>query len=204
MRTSSAITGLFIVAASVASAQYTNQSAPFALVINSDNATINGVTLAACHEGAAIEGLCLFGGPLSNNSVTYQQNVSSYPSPTTAAGLPGLLTYDLRGGNFNVSSAMMLSYNPTSNVAVPLFFPGTDVGTTLVAFDECGKMNIQGWLDDRTYPLTTMAGAPVPYYRWYACGTDAGYMYETLAWTMGEYPPENPSCQAVNVTRVFV
>lgn len=198
----STIAGVVALAASSASAQYLNESAPFQLVILSDNSTINGSTLNPCHEGAAIEGLCL-GAQLSSTATgPYNFNSSTYPATAnTTIGVPGYLTYVLEGGNFNVSEPLSLSYNPTSNVAVPLFSP--ESYGTLVAFDDSNKLNIQGYLDDRTYPAT-VGGTNGAYYRWYVCITNAGYTYTTLAWAMGEYAPENPTCQKVDVQRVFV
>jgi len=197
----SVIASLVAVAVSTVAAQYTNQSAPFNLVVLSANSTINGSTLEACHEGAAIEGLCLSGQFPTPVTSQFTFNTSSYDVTYNATlGEPGILAFELQGGNFNESEPMILSYNPTSNVAVPLFEP-SDSGT-LVAFDPCGKLNIQGYVDDTTYPPTV--DVVDAYYRWYVCTTYAGYTYRTLAWVMGEYPPENPTCVKVDVTRVFV
>lgn len=199
----SIITSVLALATSTVSGQYLNQSAPFQLVVLSGNSTINGSTLTPCHEGAAIEGLCLGGQLSSSPTWLYNLNSSSYASSpaNTTIGVPGYLTYELEGGNFNVSEPMTLSYNPTSNVAVPLFSP--ESYGTLVAFDDSAKMNIQGYLDDRVYPPTA-DGTSGAYYRWYSCTTYAGYTYTTLAWALGEYAPENPTCQKVDVQRVYV
>lgn len=42
--------------------------------------------------------------------------------------------------------------------------------------------------------------------RWFVCDsvTWGGYRYRTLSWMMGGGMPQNPTCQRVNVTRVFV
>jgi hypothetical protein len=195
---------LIALGVSTAAAQYTNQSAPFNLILLSQNSTLNGSALSACHEGAAIEGLCLSGPPLKN--ATYQQfqfNSSAQPFSgiDPKIGEPGYLTFELRGGNFNLSSPMGLTYNPASNVAVPEFTP-SESSLTLVAFDECSKMNIQGYVDDRTNPPTL--NKVTAYYRWYVCRTYVGYLYTTLAWVMGDHSPQNPSCVKVDVVRVFV
>jgi hypothetical protein len=84
-------------------------------------------------------------------------------------------------------------------VAIPLFSPSVEYSTP-VGFDENGLMNIQNYLDDRVVPPTQSTKA---YYRWYICTTYYGYTYQTLAWVLGQYPPENPSCQKVEVKRVF-
>ena len=117
---------LIALAASTATAQYTNQSAPFNLILLSQNDTLNGSALGACHEGAAIEGLCVSGPPTADAGYSqFQFNTSSTPFNYNATiGETGYLTYELRGGNFNVSEPMGLTYNPASNVAVPEFNPG--------------------------------------------------------------------------------
>lgn len=69
MRASVAFGGLLALT-SGATAQYLNQTAPFALVVISSNTTYNGSTLAACHEGAAIESLCI-GAPYSSGPLPF-------------------------------------------------------------------------------------------------------------------------------------
>ena len=169
--------------ASVANAQdpfYNVSSAPFHLVVKSaTNKTLNGRTLFACHEGAAIEGLCLGDKKLSTADV-YNFNTSVYNTPTNSAiGDTGILTWLLPTSGANYSSALSLSANPTSNVAVPLFYPG-DTDAQQVAFDNKGLLNIQGYLDDSVFPFN--ATETKAYYRWYICETYVGYQYTTLAW----------------------
>ena len=94
---------------------------------------------------------------------------------------------------------MQLSYDPTTNVAVPLFEPA-DSGTP-VGFDASNKMYIQGYVDDTVTPPSE--DTLKDYYRWYVCETYAGYEYTTLAWVLGSHSPENPSCVKVDVVRVF-
>ena len=188
---------IFVFVASQVAAQYTNQSAPFYLIVHSKNSTLNGSSLVTCHEGAAIEGLCLNGPITDTNSAysTFQFNTSSY-------GTQGVLTFSLpvNEGTLNVSEPMQLSYNPTSNVAVPLFEPG--YGVTYVGFDRSNKMYIQGYIDDTVTPPSVNTSKN--YNRWYICQTYAGYSYTTLAWVMGSHSPENPSCVKVDVVREFV
>jgi len=194
------LASLLTLSASFAAAQDV-VSAPFELIIISKNATINGTSLVACHEGAAIEGLCstqTMGlsdapGSIFNHNTTTGQTVNA------TIGAAGTLTYELQGANFNVSEPMSLSYNPTSNVALPLFIPGYDV--TSVAFDKYQRMNIQGYVDDTVDPALYEVKA---YYRWYVCITYTAYTYSTLTWVSGPGRPENPTCQKVTVKRVFV
>jgi hypothetical protein len=71
-------------------AQYTNQSATFNLVLCSSNSTLNGSLLGACHEGAAIEGLCL-GGLSSKQYAQYNFNYSAQSTPDPVLGVTGIL-----------------------------------------------------------------------------------------------------------------
>ncbi|KAH8650576.1 hypothetical protein BGZ60DRAFT_388937 [Tricladium varicosporioides] len=191
----SLLTTLALVA--TASAQYyANQSAPFNLVLKSSNSTLNGSALYACHEGAAIEGLCLGGPPTNSQSDVFTFNTTSIPDVNTT----GLLTWELHGGNFNLSSPLSFSYNPASNVAFPVFMP-SDTSNLQVGFDECGKMYVSGYQDD-TKPLPNYEASKL--YRWVICKTYYGYLYTTLAWVMGKGEAQNPTCQAVEVYRVFV
>lgn len=193
--------GLLAFAASHVTAQYTDQSPPFALTLISHNETINGSALIACHEGAAIEGLCYGKIVQGATPSTYNFNYSSASTVDPKIGQVGILTYMLRGGNFNFSTPMMFSINPVSNVAVPLFTPGSN--TQQVAFDKDDKLAVPGYIDDRA-PNAPSIYSPQLYYRWYACTTYAGYTYQTLAWTLGDHSPENPTCQKVEVVRVFI
>jgi len=118
--------------------------------------------------------------------------------PNITIGTPGILTYFLQGSNFNVSEPMELSFGPITNIAIPLFSPGYD--STSVAFDNCDRLNIQGYLDDTVDPAAYQI---TPYYRWYVCLTVTAYRYQTLSWVVGNGEPENPTCQKVDVKRVF-
>ncbi|KAG9237457.1 hypothetical protein BJ875DRAFT_453764 [Amylocarpus encephaloides] len=195
---STLLAGLLAFAVSKVTSQDTYwsvQSKPFFLVLKSHNQTINGSYLYPCHEGAAIEGLCL-GEKRADDYGQFTHNTSAQtPLPTS-----GLLTWELRGFNFNVSSAMRFQYNDASNVAIPLFFPGNS-DYNAVNFTEAGVMNILSYQDD-TKPLPNYSGGPLC--RWYICTTYYGYLYQTLAWVMGEGKPQNPTCQKVEVIRQWV
>lgn len=203
MRTFFLTSAIALVGASAVSAQYTNQSDPFNLIVLSSNSTVNGSVLYSCHEGAAIEGLCL-GGAYNPPEPAYSRftfNVTSTPYTGNASiGETGYLTYELQGANFVESEPLIFDYNPTSNVAVPLFYP--QESGQLVAFDNNDLLNLQGYTDDTTSPITT--AEIFTYYRWYTCATYVGYSYTTLAWALGNAAPENPSCVKVDVKRIFV
>jgi len=175
--------------AASAAAQFLNQTAPFNLFILSSNSTLNGSSLGACHEGAAEEGICL--GGLS----PFQLN---YTSAQTSTPITGFLTYLLEGGNFNLSSPMQLVFSINSNVAVPLFTPS---GAVPVAFNDEERLVIPSDVDDTTSPPTI---GEEEYERWVVCETYVGYAYTTLAWVFGNGVAQNPTCQSVEVFRVFV
>jgi len=178
-----------------ATAQYLGQTSPFKLVLTSQNRTLNGSSLVACHEGAAIESLCIYGKASSVFFLNYTRNWS----PDPALGLYGSLTWNLPSGDQNFSSAMELHINPTSNVALPLFSPGTS--HTPIAISENGKLTIPSSVDDTVSPPKYQTVAPS---RWWACTTRYGYLYQTLNWVLGPGRPQNPSCQKVEVVRVYL
>lgn len=96
---------------SLTTAQFLNQTAPFNLVLRSLNDTINGSTLGACHEGAAIEGLCLGS---SSPGTLFTLNYTTNFTPDPAYGTEGYLTYELRGGNVCIS--ILLLFTPCSDI----------------------------------------------------------------------------------------
>jgi hypothetical protein len=218
MRTSS-FAGLLALAAS-STAQYLNETAEFALVVLSSNATYNGTTLQACHEGAAVEGLCglyfssalnivitnnLSVGPTLGSSEvqTFHQNYSASLPVNATIGTLGYLVFNLPIGTENgtelVQSPMYMSYNLASNVAAPYFEPGYN--GLEVAFADDNIMTIPTSVDDTTYPPTYQE---VVLDKWYICATNLGYAYTTLAWTMGPGVPQNPTCVKASVKRVFM
>lgn len=181
------------------------QTAPFYLIIKASNHSINNDLLTSCHEGAAVEGLCLT-KPLSGSGSMYTLNYSSQGSTNQGLGTSGVLTWILQIHKVDISSSMKLKYTPISNVAVPLFT--SSESSTEVGFDDENQMFIPGSFDDRNpyVVISTPAQAiPKPFYRWFVCETNAGYSYQTLAWVLGiDLPPQNPSCQKVDVKRSFV
>ncbi|KAF2835862.1 hypothetical protein M501DRAFT_981125 [Patellaria atrata CBS 101060] len=189
-----ATASLLLGAATHVAAQYYNQSAPFNLVLKSVNETLDGKYLTPCHSGAAIENLCVYDTP---SAYPYFYNYSDTPDFTSDSGY---LTWDLHGGNFVVNEPMVFSYNPSSNLALPQLQPG--YGELLIAFDEDEKLYVPAYIDDSVDPIE--AGESFPLYRWFACQTYySAYRYLALSWQLGNAPPQNPTCQAVNVTRVF-
>lgn len=203
---------LSLAAAAIASAQestasepyYNVTSKPFHLVVKSDNGSVSD-TLSACHVGAALESLCLSNANSSSNTVPlpasdfYFNTSADAQAPGASLGVPGILTWELQTSTSNVSSSAAFEYDPTSTLALPLLKPGSDNPTTF-AFDCANELAVQAFVraDNGT-------GAYEQLYRWYACETYYGsYQYVNLAWVLGSDEPENPTCVAVNVTRVFV
>lgn len=200
MKFSSSVYALALAVA--VTAQYRYESPPFNLYLLSDS-DYNGSTLSACHTGAAMESLCVSNGSSVSKPTPIAAGVFHFNTtgPDRSLLSEGYITYLLRGSNFNLSQPLGLSINPISNVALPMFQPGEEFSQTFW-FDENGLLDIQGYIDDR------VDGDPVavgPTYRWHACTTYyGGYVYQTLAWVLGEGPPQNPTCVKVDVKRVFV
>lgn len=176
--------------ATTATAQFYNVSSkPFNLVLKSDNQTLDDAALYACHEGAAIEGLCLGSKNLTDASV-FTFNTSSFSEPTNSSiGDPGIISWNLQTTELLVPSSLTLQNNPTTNVGIPLLYTGDDEAQ-LVAFDEDDQLNIQGTLDDTVSPLNFSTPTKA-YYRWYICDTYWGYAYTTLAWVSRNYHEKN-------------
>ncbi len=95
-------------------AQDYNQSAPFYLNLLSSDPYLNGTGLVPCHTGAAIENLCSAAilnqtqalyGPFQFNTST---EAATANTPNSTAGQMGVLTYLLRGSNFNGMSQSYL------------------------------------------------------------------------------------------------
>lgn len=82
-------------------AQTMKQSKPFQLQLQSADKNLNGKQLGACHEGAAIEGLCVTAAGKPTDYNTYHFNTTSNQVvQNKKLGPTGALTYNLHGGNF--------------------------------------------------------------------------------------------------------
>ncbi|KAL6708967.1 hypothetical protein ACN47E_002094 [Coniothyrium glycines] len=206
---------LYLVSASLAKAQtsepyYNETSAPFHLLITSEDGSIN-TTSGACHTGAALESLCLSDSnttskPNPIDGAVFYFNTSVYSQePAPGLGKPGILTWILPGSNIGpIPSSVFFSYDPTTDITLPILQPGSDRSQSL-AFDSDDKLTVQGYIDWTADPPSGANGVWKNYYRWFACKTYySGYQYENLAWALGSDKPENPTCVAVNVTRSFI
>jgi hypothetical protein len=200
-----------IAAASAQDLFYNITSKPFQLVLTSEDGT-NNDTVSACHTGAALESLCL-----SNSNTTSKPNPTPYstfnfntsiyaqaPSNDVSLGVPGILTWFLPVSNIGpVPSAAYFNYDPATDIAVPILETGYGSGATMLAFNDQDELIVQSYIDWTASPPT--GGNPYGLKRWYACTTYyAGYQYDNLAWGLGPNKPENPTCVAVDVKRVYV
>ncbi|KAI1139978.1 hypothetical protein F5Y05DRAFT_337674 [Hypoxylon sp. FL0543] len=201
---------LFLVPAfgmALAQSNYPNQSAPFNLVLSSDNSTLNGQKLTACHSGAAVESFCLDESVSTPEFQTFYFNASA--EPTTNPGyLPsGLLTWTFTGGEpaFTQSTAMTFMYNPASNLAFPLIWP-SDADAQPISFTAEGLLGVGANINDAVSPPEPFENY-ITYLtdRWAICTTYwQGYQYVALQYVLGVEKPQNPSCQSVTVQRVWV
>ncbi|QUC23448.1 uncharacterized protein UV8b_07689 [Ustilaginoidea virens] len=171
------------------------QSQPFNLVIKSQNKELDGRALSTCHSGAAIESLCLLPG----SKATFHLNTTTGEEPGPG-GVSGALTWDLPAEP-PIPSTMTFSIDPSTNVALPLFYPGRQ-NVQYVSFDSNDILNIVSYLDDTKNPPN--GRTPRVLDNWYICKTYFGYTYTTLAWVLGNANPQNPSCVKVDVKRRFV
>ncbi|CZT12994.1 uncharacterized protein RCO7_04285 [Rhynchosporium graminicola] len=203
------------------------QSANFNLLLVSPNATLNNRPLGALHNGAAHEQLAIFdfAHNATDNFVNFQLNytqtvctvtnttgtftVPCQNAPAHPERGPGLITwfeqYSDQNGPAEASQAMALGFLPWTNVAIAqVSFAGETGIRSQVAFDDDCLMYINQYSDDTLEPAYEYLNTPVRLYRWYLCDTYySGYTYPSLTWVVGKAEPQNPTCQAVNVTRVF-
>jgi hypothetical protein len=171
-------------------------SPPFALIIQSTNASINGRVLFAAHSGAAIENLNPGGTNttlVSSNTFVFNTTDDGYTDPVL--GPAGTIAWTLRGGNFEISEPLSFEYSPTSDLAVPRLSP-SEYGTQFYFVN-----------DTLVIAQFNNVGGVIPLDRFYLCELSPqennGYAYTSLAWKLGQGRPDNESCQKVTVKRVF-
>ncbi|KAK8074118.1 hypothetical protein PG994_005017 [Apiospora phragmitis] len=204
---------LLALAASAVQAQAPqNQTGPFFLhITGKDNKTIDGYG-GACHAGAALEGLCFDNGPApSGDHVNYGSFFFNYTgNQNMDSAEVGFLSWNLQLAPGSdpafVPSAMTFTYSSTSNVAQPLFGASSNAGGQSVGFDKDGKMFVYGYQDDSTFEpnVPPKPSQPKAYYNWFVCWQSfTAYYYPSVAWAT-TLPPQNPTCQAVDITQVMV
>ncbi|KAL8303571.1 hypothetical protein RB600_007160 [Gaeumannomyces tritici] len=183
------------------------KSEPFNIVVSeSSNSTVVGWILGACHAGAGIEGLCVSNDSPSPPSTTFTHNTTGDSEPI-AGPLIWELPTKLNGMPTTLPSSMSLSYVAWSDVAIPMFKPG--YSDTPIGFDEDDKMFLVAYGDDGVHEPDDQTKAirvdeARKMYNWYVCWTYIGsYYYHALTWSTS-HPPQNPTCNAANVTRKFL
>ncbi|KAI1373845.1 hypothetical protein F4677DRAFT_428432 [Hypoxylon crocopeplum] len=199
---------LFLASAfGLASAQsYPNQSAPFNLVLqSSENSTLNGMKLSACHTGAAVESLCLDVSSSEPQWQTFYFNASAEAPTDPNYLIAGLVTWTFTGGIpvFTQNTAIGFNYNPASNLVFPIFNLGVQ---QTFSFTEDGFLAVGANINDAVSPPEPFENY-ITYLvdRWAICKTyQQGYGYTALQFVMGDQGPQNPSCQLVTVKREFV
>ncbi|TPX12139.1 uncharacterized protein E0L32_007254 [Thyridium curvatum] len=182
-----------------AMAQADVQDGPYALkIVDAEDASLNGLWVDACHSGAAIDTPC-FSADAAGRELFYHNH--------TATGEAGpLIRYfnvDTGGDTpTRVPQPLSLTYVPSTNVANGLLSVG-NTDPLNVAFDAAGKLFVRDYYDDSKFAAGERP-QPGSYdlYHWQVCWNLASsYYYQSLAWvTSGN--PHNPTCVAVNVTRV--
>ncbi|OAK96235.1 hypothetical protein IQ06DRAFT_297003 [Phaeosphaeriaceae sp. SRC1lsM3a] len=191
-----------------ASAQFYNiTSKPFQIHLRSEDGSVDD-TVSACHTGAAIESLCLSNSnttskpdPTPYDTFNFNSSIYSQPIAGTNFGTPGILTWVVPASP-PIPSSVQFFYDPSTNSALPLLFPGDQSPQTLY-FDDQDQLTVVSYVDWSANP--PQSANPVGLQRWYACKTYyLGYQYENLVWGLGEATPENPTCVPVKVKRVFV
>lgn len=216
-----------LTATAAVQAQTYSQEGPFNLKLKSDDTSLDGKYLYACHAGAAIESLCLGStqDPAGSSSFNFYYNYTEYDNVPSNSGL---LTWNLVAngpdGPITVSSPLSFNYDPGSNVATTLFMVSYSQSSLLhhetllltfssqttttpsiqVAFDNDGNLFVPTYTDDSKYVPGQYPEYPgaIALQNWQACWAQVGgYYYNVLAWvTSGA--PKNPTCKAVKVAKV--
>jgi hypothetical protein len=137
---------------------------------------------------------------------------SSTSSLANADDRFGVLGWTLNMGTSDstegVASAMSFQYYPETNLADITFQPGYDRYTPVLFEAGSDRMYISGSYNDLVEPPTNYISRR-NLFTWYVCRTRYHYLFETLAWKVGATDgvanePQNPSCQAVGVKRVWI
>jgi hypothetical protein len=189
-------TAATLIATSVTTAAPTAVEKPFQLSVVSSNSTLNGKILAPCHWHVLTQGLC---PQPATETKPERDSFNTTTKPSGAVSMNWSLTRGQPGPqmvlNFTLSSSIF------SNVANAMF-TSSDYAWD-VFFDEKDLMYLEGMADDRKVPIEEYTVQK--YYRWYVCNTVYNsYRYQTLAWGQGEPAPQNPTCQKIDVKRLYI
>jgi hypothetical protein len=164
---------------------------PFYLKVSSaTNATLDSMSLFACHVGAAYEKLCIDKtSTIMSKPPTLGLNETYYAAQGRKSGN---LIYNMPyNTNQQLWAGSTLSFASASGIAILQFGPSPtgDSDQYPLSFDANGVMNLLGAS------------------RWHVCrsSTNGSYHYEVLAWVYGPLPASNEGeeCHPVTVTRVY-
>ncbi|KAF1911216.1 hypothetical protein BDU57DRAFT_524982 [Ampelomyces quisqualis] len=204
------ITAVALIA--IANAQlYNITSKPFRLHLTSKDGIIND-TVTTCHAGALLEYFCLPNSekaskldPTANDTFNFNTTTSPQRSANQSdLGTEGILTWTLPLTNRMgpVPLSVYLHYDSSTDSATPILTASSD-NPQHFFFNEHDELLVQSYINWTALPPTLTV--PHGIKRWFVCKTYfAGYEYENLVWGLGAGKPENPTCIAVNVKRVFV
>jgi hypothetical protein len=189
-----------ITASPLVASVYDKESAPFTLQVISNNESLNGKSIDACHSGAAQEILCL---PTSKTSghATFYVNYTSADSRFSQD--LGVLTWHLVTGDrpedIHPSTASFQVVDPAHNGMVA---PYINVGPPRASpdFVYFGK-------NDKMYPIgNNPANIPdtrMPD-RWAICNIKTVSTKDILTWQSGMGAAADPSCYFIGLRRVWV
>ncbi|KAI4624567.1 hypothetical protein J4E83_004242 [Alternaria metachromatica] len=167
---------------------YTIQSDPFNLVLISEDPSLDGKTLSACHAGAAVFTLC---PTLSEEGAQYPVILTHNTTDTAITntfGTQGILSWTIPYDPYPIDLSVLLQPQdivPLSIAQLAMTYSGDGS----LSFDNNDILNFQN-------PITWGAEKPgmgewTGYYRWWVCFTyyGTGYVRQTLVWGTGVGKP---------------
>ncbi|KAI1363359.1 hypothetical protein F5Y08DRAFT_354417 [Xylaria arbuscula] len=153
----------------------------------------------SCHAGAAAAGLCYVDREDDENLKLYYFNYSTDATGDRAGALTFNMEFQKSNGTETMPFAAKLRANPGSNMQVVIFGPGLEEDSVFSAGDD-GKFFISGLRDDSHWGEKQPAfGGHMDLQRFYLCWQWVGFYWRrSIAWA-SSLPPQNPSCEPVNV-----
>ncbi|PVH83904.1 hypothetical protein DL98DRAFT_613184 [Cadophora sp. DSE1049] len=198
---------------------FPEESPPFKLVLLSSNSSLDGMTLFACRQVILTDSLCTvnsrdmphMGRPVPDTPrvTTFHLNYTTEPEATHQQvspdlGVEGILTRHYANYYTDwMPASMRLGYTRAGH-AVTLFRGGQE-RATVVGFDKEDKLFLWGRDDGSLMPQheVTEDECYTAVYHWYVCMTKWMTEFETVVWSSGD-KPDDPTCQKVDIKRVFI